>query len=238
MTRFAARYAQAPTRTCSTEGCSRTAARIAGRCHVCASRVRRFGHPLQLLPTSYDIDTAIRRMETQRASVSNVFDFPALERRWQETVDVCRGNAEPSYRTQGRFTHNKYETAASAIIRDIGEALTFTRAFDLVAALHLLQIERGAFRTEEALEFCTLEALRRAAGIGRFITEMRESNGTIRRSFRQEVSRGTRQAAGKMIRLGLGVAAQALAQREAKRADRERETWTAYWQAVQAIAAE
>ena len=67
---------------------------------------------------------------------------------------------------------------------------------------------------------------------------MRESNGTIRRSFRQEVSRGTRQAAGKMIRLGLGGAAQALAQREAKKADRERETRTAYWQAVQAIAAE
>ena len=92
-------------------------------------------------------------METQRASVSNVFDFPALERRWQETVDVCRGNAEPSYRTQGRFTHNKYETAASTAIipRDIGEALTFTRAFDLVAALHLLQIERPARSAQRRL---------------------------------------------------------------------------------------
>jgi hypothetical protein len=105
----------------------------------------------------------------------------------------------------------------------------------LVAALHLLQIERGAFRTEEALEFCTVEALRRAAGIGRFITEMRESNGTIRRSFRQEVSRGTRQAAGKMIRLGLGVAAQALAKKESKRADEAKAVRTNYWQAVAAI---
>ena len=82
-----------------------------------------------------------------------------------------------------------------------------------------------------------MEALRRVAGIGRFITEMRESNGTIRRSFRQEVSRGTRQAAGKMIRLGLGGAAQALAKREAARADKERVTRANYWQAVQAIEA-
>ena len=236
--RFAQRYGapQRITRTCSTPGCGRTAPKgHVDRCHTCTGRLRRFGHPLQTLPAHYDLDTAIRRMETQRASVSNVFDFPALERRWQETVDTCRGNAEPSYRTQGRFTHNKYETAASAIIRDIGEALTLTRAFDLVAALHLLQIERGAFRTEEALEFCTVEALRRAAGIGRFITEMRESNGTIRRSFRQEVSRGTRQAAGKMIRLGLGVAAQALAKKESKRADEAKAVRTNYWQAVAAI---
>ena len=163
--------------------------------------------------------------------------FPALERRWQETVGTCRGNAEPSYRTQGRFTHNKYETAASAIIRDIGEALTFTRAFDLVAALHLLQIERGAFRTEEALEFCTVEALRRTAGIGRFITEMREAKGTIRRSFRKEVDKNTRAAAAKLIRVGIGVAALALAKREAARADKERATRASYWQAVQAIEA-
>jgi hypothetical protein len=238
--RFAQRYGapQRITRSCSTPGCGKTAPRgHVDRCHTCAGRLRRFGHPLQTLPASYDLDTAIRRMETQPASVSNLFDFPALERRWQETVGTCRGNAEPSYRTQGRFTHNKYETAASAIIRDIGEALTFTRAFDLVAALHLLQIERGAFRTEEALEFCTVEALRRAAGIGRFITEMREAKGTIRRSFRKEVDKNTRAAAAKLIRMGIGVAALALAKREAARADKERATRASYWQAVQAIEA-
>ena len=40
-----------------------------------------------------------------------------------------------------------------------------------------------------------------------------------------------------MIRLGLGVAAQALAKREAARADKERATRASYWQAVQAIEA-
>jgi hypothetical protein len=238
--RFAQRYGapQRVTRTCSTPGCGRTAPKgHVDRCHTCTGRLRRFGHPLQTLPASYDLDTAIRRMETQRASVSNVFDFPALEHRWQETVDVCRGNAEPSYRTSGRFTHNKWDTAAAAIIRDVGEALPFTRIFDSAGAMHLLQIERGAFRSDAALEFCTLEALRRAANIGRFVTEMRESNGTIRRSFRKEVDKNTRAAAAKLIRMGIGVAALALAKREAARADKERVTRASYWQAVQAIEA-
>ena len=62
---FTARYSgQTYTRTCSTEGCSNTTATMSGRCGKCVARLRRFGHPLQTLPTSYDLDTAVRRMET------------------------------------------------------------------------------------------------------------------------------------------------------------------------------
>ncbi len=217
---FTARYSgQTYTRTCSTEGCSNTTATMSGRCGKCVARLRRFGHPLQTLPTSYDLDTAVRRMETQRASLK-LLDIATLERRWQEMVTECRGQAEPSYRTSGRFTHNKWDTNASRLIRDIGNRLSFTRAFDLLGALHLVAIERpGFFKSDEAFACCVVEVLRRASDIGRFVTEMRESSGTIRRSFRKEVPRDARLATAKLLHLGKGTAAEALAKREAARPD-------------------
>jgi hypothetical protein len=234
--RFTARYsAQTSARICSTEGCSNTTKQMNGTCGTCSARLRRFGHPLQTLPSNYDLDTAVRRMETQRASLK-LLKVEVLERRWQEMVTTCRGQAEPSYRASGRFTHNKWESEASRIIRDIGESLSFTRAFDLIGALHLIAIERpGFFKSDEAFACSTIEVLRRAAKIGRFVTEMRESNGTIARSFRTEVPRNTRLAAAKFIHLGAGAAAQSLAKLESKRADEAKAVRADYWQAVAAI---
>jgi hypothetical protein len=233
---FTARYSgQTYTRTCSTEGCSNTTATMSGRCGKCVARLRRFGHPLQTLPTSYDLDTAVRRMETQRASLK-LLDVAALERRWQEMVTECRGQAEPSYRTSGRFTHNKWDTDASRIVRDMGEGLSFTRAFDLIGALHLISIERpGFFRSEEAFACSVVEVLRRTANIGRFVTEMRESNGTIRRSFRKEVPRNARLATAKLLQLGAGAAAQALAKREVVKAEKAKAVRSEYWATVASI---
>jgi hypothetical protein len=234
--RFAQRYSnQTHTRTCIVEGCSRTTQQVSGRCGTCTARLRRFGHPLQTLPTSYDLDTAVRRMETQRASLK-LLDVAALERRWQEMVTECRGQAEPSYRTSGRFTHNKWDTDASRIIRDMGEGLSFTRAFDLIGALHLIAIERpGFFKSDEAFACSTVEVLRRAANIGRFVTEMRESNGTIRRSFRQEVPRNSRLATAKLLHMGAGVAAAALAKLEAAKAEKAKATRGDFWATVAAL---
>ena len=90
------------TRTCTTEGCSNTTKQMNGTCGTCSARLRRFGHPLQTLPTSYDLDTAVRRVETQRASLK-LLKVEVLERRWQEMVTECRGQAEPSYGAHGRF---------------------------------------------------------------------------------------------------------------------------------------
>jgi hypothetical protein len=234
---FTARYAgQTYTRQCSTPACPNTTTTMSGRCARCVARLRRFGHPLQTLPTSYDLDTAVRRMETQRASLK-LLDVAALEARWQETVDTCRGQAEPSYRTSGRFTHNKWDTEAARIVRDIGESLPFTRAFDLIGALHLIAIERPVFfRTEESFACSTVEVMRRAAGVGRFVTEMREANGTIRRSFRQEVPRNARLAAAKLLYMGAGAAAEALAKLVVKRAEKAKAVRHDYWSVVRALA--
>jgi hypothetical protein len=63
--RFQARYSgQTHTRTCIVEGCSNTTTQMNGKCGTCTARLRRFGHPLQTLPASYDIDAAVRRMES------------------------------------------------------------------------------------------------------------------------------------------------------------------------------
>ena len=120
----------------------------------------------------------------------------------------------------------------------MGESLSFTRAFDLIGALHLIAIERpGFFKSDEAFACSSVEALRRAARIGRFVTEMRESNGTIARSFRVEVPKNTRLAAAKYIHLGAGAAAQALAKLESKRADETKAIQADYWATVATIEA-
>jgi hypothetical protein len=233
--RFTTRAGTLYTRQCSTPTCSNTTATMSGRCGKCVARLRRFGHPLQTLPTSYDLDTAVRRMETQRASLK-LLDVAALERRWQEMVTDCRGQAEPSYRTSGRFTHNKWDTDASRIIRDMGEGLSFTHAFDLLGALHLIAVERpGFFKSDEAFACSTVEVLRRAANIGRFVTEMRESNGTIQRSFRKEVPSNARLATAKLLHMGAGVAAEALAKREVGKAEKTKAIRSDYWATVAAI---
>lgn len=237
--RFAQRYGPPASRTCATDGCARQAKNLAGRCDRCINRLRRFGHVLQELPDIYTLDPAIRRMEQARGRLKGL-DLKALEARWIELVADCRGRATPTYKATMRLSYNQWETEASALIRDLGEAMTFTRALDLLGAAFLIQIERPhSFRSEEAFQCCVVELFRRAAGghVGRRVAAMREENGTIRRSYRKEVPRQTRLAAFRYLNVGLGAAAAALAKREAARADQERETRAAYYQAVNSIAA-
>jgi hypothetical protein len=237
--RFTARYGSPTSRTCSTDGCARQAKNLAGRCDRCINRLRRFGHVLQELPDIYTLDPAIRRMEQARGRLKGL-DLMALEARWIELVADCRGRATPTYKATMRLSHNQWETEASALIRDLGEAVTFTRALDLLGAAFLIQIERPqSFRSEEAFQCCVVELFRRAAGghVGRRVAAMREENGTIRRSYRKEVARQTRLAAFRYLNVGLGAAAAALAKREAAREEQARETRAHYYDAVRAIEA-
>jgi hypothetical protein len=147
------------TRTCSTEGCSREAKEISGQCWVCGNNKRRFAHELQEAPLDSTLAPFIRRTETQRASHKNL-DVGALEARWRTVVDGCRGNAEPSFREKGKLAFNIYDRAGCLLIRDIAEAdgMTFTRALDLMTAMHLLRIDRPhTFRSDDAFKAVTVE---------------------------------------------------------------------------------
>jgi hypothetical protein len=233
--RFAHRYAGQPaTRQCSSPGCARTAPSISGRCHRCANRLRRFGSVEQTLPATHELDRYVRRMEEQRARLK-LLDVDALERRWTELVADCRGRATPTFKDQKVLTYNGWEREASALIRDISENISFTRALDLLGAIHLMQIERGAFRSDEALACCTVELMRRAANVGTKVVSMNAHNGTISNSYRREMSRNTRLAAARLLNVGLGAAAVALAKKAAARADEAKATRTDYWAAVAAI---
>jgi hypothetical protein len=235
MTRFTQRYANAPIRECSTPGCHRTATSLSPRCYTCAGRLRRFGHPEQRLPHSLELDGYIRRAEGARGRIKHLLQDGALEARWANVVSDCRANAEPSYRQSGRFTHNKHATQAAALVRDIAENTAFLRALDLMTAFHLMNLETR-FRSPEAFACSTVELMRRAANVGRFITEQRESNGTIRRSFRKEVSKEVRLEAARLLELGLGAAARELAKLEHTRAAREAATQRAAYNSIQSIA--
>jgi hypothetical protein len=236
------RYGHTPnhsTRTCSTPGCSREAKEISGQCWVCGNNKRRFGHPLQDCPLNSTLAPYIRRAETQRARHKNL-DVAALEARWQTIVDGCRGSAEPSFREKGKLSFNVHDREGSALIRDIAEAdgMTFTRALDLMTALHLFRIDRPhAFRSEDAFKAVTVEVFRKAANVGLMFAPLRPG-ANRQQGYRKALSLPSRLATAGYMMLAVGAAGDALARREAKRADQERETRSAYYEAVNAIAAE
>jgi hypothetical protein len=183
-----------------------------------------------------ELDGYIRRAEGARGRVKHLLKGGALEARWADVVSNCRANAEPSYRQSGRFTHNKHATQAAALVRDIAESIDFLRALDLMTAIHLMNLE-GRFRSDEAFACSTVELMRRAANVGRFVTEMRDSSGAIRRSFRREVSKEVRLEAARTLQLGLGAAARELAKLEHTRAAREAATQRAYYSTLDTISA-
>jgi hypothetical protein len=236
MNKFTQRYGdRTSARQCSTEGCHRTARSINGRCHTCIGRLRRFGHVGQTLPLQMELDGYIRRAEMARGRISKL-DLDALKDRWEQVVSDCRAVATPTYKRSGKLSHNKWASAAAGLVRDIGESLDFLRALDLMTACALMNLE-GRFRSLEAVSCSTVELFRRAAGVARFITDMRQDNGSIARSFRKEVGKEVRLAAYSYLMQGLGLPAEALANREHKRAEQERTTRTNYHAAVSAIAA-
>jgi hypothetical protein len=237
--RLQARYGSAPARQCITEGCSQTASpnSLSGRCWRCVGRLRRLGDALQELPETYTLDAYVRRMEEARGALK-LLDLEALERRWTELVDDCRGRAVPSFKTHKRLSYTVWQQEASAIIRDLGEALPFTRALDLHGAIQLLAIERPqTFRSDEALACCTVELFRRAANQGRRWGKTRASDG-MQASYRVEVSKNTRLETARYLNIGLGAAAMALAKRAAAKADQAKQVRSDYYAAVAAIAAE
>ena len=231
-TRFSNRY---PRGQCVTTGCARTTSRINGLCDRCTNNLRRHGEAQQTLPDTYALDTAIRRMEEARGRVK-ALDLAALERRWTEMADDCRGRATPSFKTHKRLSYSKSDAEASGLIRDLAEVMSFTRALDLLGAIHLLNIERPTtFRSEDAVACVAVELFRRAANVGRKFARILPGE-THQHSYRQEVSKQTRLATFRYLNVGLGAAALALAKREAKREEDARATRASYWQAVQSIA--
>jgi hypothetical protein len=63
------------------------------------------------------------------------------------------------------LSYNGWTREASQLIRDVSEAISFTRALDLLGAIHLMQIERRFFKTEESMACRTVELLRRTSRV-------------------------------------------------------------------------
>jgi hypothetical protein len=237
--RFTSRYGSIHAHTCTTEGCTREAKNLAQRCWICGNNLRRFAHPLQEAPLDTELAPYIRRAETQRARHQHL-DVAALEARYQTVVDACRGNAEPSFREHDKLSFNIHDREASALVRDVaeGEGMTFTRALDLMTALHLLQIERPhAFRTDDSFKAVMVETFRKAANVGLRWAPIRPG-ASRQQGYRKAISLPSRLATARYLDAALGAAGEALAKREAKRADQERATRSSYFAAVAAIAAE
>ena len=196
---------------CSTPGCNRTASRLSKMCHRCSNRLRRFGAVDQELPNTRELDTYVRRAEEMRGRLK-LLDLKALEARWMETVADCRGKATPTYKDQHVLTYNGWEREGAALVRDIGEAIPFTRALDLMTAIILMQIERPDYwKGDEAIQCSTTELMRRTCRVGCMVVAMNNANGTIENSYRREMSREFRKAAFRFLFMGLGAAAKALA---------------------------
>jgi hypothetical protein len=236
--RYTARYASAPRRPCSTPSCNREAApgSISSRCHRCGNNVCRYAHPLQSMPMEAEFSTYIRRAQEARGSLK-ALDLAALKAHWDDLAATARGEATATYTGQRRLTYNKTHREACGIIRDLSEALSFTRILDLATACHLHQRDRPhAYMSEDSFRCVMVEQMRRAGHIGRHIVEMREDHGTIRRSYRNSILKATRLEVARLILTGVGQAAAALAKLAHTKAEREKATQRAYYNTVSAIA--
>jgi hypothetical protein len=188
---------------------------------------------LQTLPSTTELDKFIRRMEEARGRLKTL-DLAALEARWTALVSDARAKATPAYKDHHILSYNGYERDAAQLIRNVSDVIPFTRALDLLGAIHLLQIERRFFKTEESMACCTVELLRRTSRVGCKVVATNNSNGTITRSYRREMGKDSRLACAKMLTVALGAAAQALAKREAARAGEVKAVQADYWASVHA----
>ena len=233
--RFQDRYScQTYTRQCSSPGCSNTTRTMGGKCHTCSARLRRFGAVDQVLPSTVELDKFIRRMEEARGRLKTL-DIEALSARWTTLVDDCRAMATPSYKDYHILSYTGWTREAAQLIRDVSEAIPFTRVLDLLGAIHLMQMERRTFKSDEALACSTVELLRRTSRVSCRVVAMNNTNGTIARSYRREMGKDSRLACAKMLTVALGAAAQALAKREAVRAGEVKAVQADYWATVHAI---
>jgi hypothetical protein len=230
------------TRECSTPTCPNTTTAMNGMCWTCIGHLRRFGHPQQTLPTTAELDKFIRAAEEQRGRLKHL-DLEALEARWVSLVDDCRARATPSYKDQKVLSYNGWEREASALIRDIAESITFTRALDLLTGLLLMNLQRPhAFKSdssgsnEDALACSMVELMRRAAHVGSKVVAMNTANGTIARSYRRELSRNSRLACARLLMVGLGAAAAALAKRASQQEAESKRVSASYYDVVRSLA--
>jgi hypothetical protein len=223
-----------PARTCSTPNCSGTAKGITTRCSRCRHRLSRFGHPLQTLPTTAEMDKAVRRIEEARGSLK-LLDLDALEARWDLLLEEARARATPSYKNKGTLSYNGHDREGSQLIQDVGDSISFLRAIDLIGAAYLIQHERGFFRNEEAFACSVVELFRRTGRVGCMVTAQNNVSGAIQTSYRRELSRPSRLAAARMLIVAIGGAAQALAKRAAEKADRVKEAQSAYYATLASI---
>ena len=130
--RFAQRYSgQTSARICSTEGCSNTTRQMNGTCGTCSGRLRRFGHPLQTLPTTSELDRYIRAIEEQVGRLPRL-NIEALKARWEDVVSECRARAMPSYKDKRTMTYNGWDREGAQMVRDVSEAVTFERVLGIV----------------------------------------------------------------------------------------------------------
>jgi hypothetical protein len=228
-------------KTCDTPGCSREAKEISGQCWRCGNQKRRYGHPLQICPLDSEIDPLILRAERQRARHKHL-DLDTLETHYRAVIDACRGKATPSFKEHGKLTFQIHDREASPVVRDISEGLDFISCLDLLTALCLMRITRPyAFKEagrdgDEAFLAVVLEVFRKRAGVGLKHAPLRPG-ATRQTGYRAALLLPTRLAAARYLMMAIGGAAQALATREAKQEENDRETRAAYYGAIHAIEA-
>jgi hypothetical protein len=229
--RFDQRYGRQSARQCSSEGCSGTTRNMSPRCNACSIRLRRFGHPLQTMPTTAELDHHIRRIEEQLGRLK-LLDIEALKARWEDVIAECRAAAMPSYKDKGTMSYNGHVREGAQMVRDVAEAVTFERVLGTVGAVHLMQMERGSFLSEEAFKCSMVELVRRTSRVGCMVMAQNNVSGAITKSYRREMSRPSRLCAFDFLLAGVGLAAQKLAEIEHGRKAREQATKTAYHQAI------
>jgi hypothetical protein len=238
MPRLYDRYGHAQSaRQCSTPTCSGSTKQINGRCHTCTARLRRFGDVAQTLPTTAELDQLIRRIEEQVGRLRTL-DIEALKARWEDVVSECRARATPSYKDNRTMTYNGWDREGAQMVRDVSEAVNFERVLGIVGAVHLLNLERGFFISEESFKCSMVELVRRSSRVSCQITAMNNVSGTIKTSYRRELSRDSRLAAFNYLLAGVGLAARKLAEIEHGRKEREQATKDAYHRTIQSLGVE
>jgi hypothetical protein len=136
------------------------------------------------------------------------------------------------------ISYSGWEREGAQVIRDVAESgVPFTRILDLLSAIHLMDAERGVWLTDEARSACTVELVRRAAKVGAQVTAMNKRNGTVARSYRREMSLNSRLAAGRMLDVGLGAFARALAKRASAHIEQTKAVREGYHAVLAAIEA-
>jgi hypothetical protein len=93
------------------------------------------------MPPKADFDPFIRRAQEVRGSLK-ALDLDAIKAHWDDLAATARGEATANYTGQRRLTYNKTHREACSIVRDLSEALSFTRVLDIATACHLHQLER------------------------------------------------------------------------------------------------